>query len=571
MKFFQTKLSVFYTSLIFLILVGGIIHASMFSFVNDDCFISFRYAKNLVNGLGLVFNAGERVEGFTNFLWTILIAVGMKFDFDPVLFSTRLGIVFYGLTLLLFAYVSWRNRKNGSWVFVLPITTLALSLHHDFNVYATGGLETSMYTFLVSLAFVLLLYASATRQYFWAGFVLVLAMMTRPDGVLFLTASGLIVLLSSRQPIRHTFFFLIPSVTIFLPYWILRYLYYGYFFPNSFYAKSADLTYYSQGLEYAWLYIKTYYVFALVPLFGAVYLWQKRRLVFSVNLWHTFRERMMEPECMVRGIVLSALMILFYAFFIIRVGGDFMFARFFIPITPLLLYTIEIFLKEATGRSFILPLALGLLLLVLLRNDQFKDEINVGYIVDEERYYSSNNLQETQENGARLKSYFQGLPVRVAFWGAQLRLIYYAEPTYALEGMTGLTDTELAHQILAQRGRPGHEKNATNEFLLHKRIHFFIGPMQVPPRGGLVMNQIVFGNILARIIVYDNTIMDELRRHPDVRFIHVPTYLDEFMTHFDDMPIENVAESYFFFKSFYFDHNQDYERLRRYEEYLRSH
>ena len=31
----------------------------------DDAFISFRYARNLVDGLGLVFNAGERVEGFT--------------------------------------------------------------------------------------------------------------------------------------------------------------------------------------------------------------------------------------------------------------------------------------------------------------------------------------------------------------------------------------------------------------------------------------------------------------------------------------------------------------------------
>ena len=42
--------------------------------VVDDALISFRYAVNLVEGRGLVFNPGERVEGYTNFLWTIVLA-----------------------------------------------------------------------------------------------------------------------------------------------------------------------------------------------------------------------------------------------------------------------------------------------------------------------------------------------------------------------------------------------------------------------------------------------------------------------------------------------------------------
>ncbi|MCX7840525.1 MAG: hypothetical protein N2559_13895, partial [Anaerolineae bacterium] len=39
----------------------------------DDAYISFRYAQNALRGHGLVFNPGERVEGFTNFLWTALM------------------------------------------------------------------------------------------------------------------------------------------------------------------------------------------------------------------------------------------------------------------------------------------------------------------------------------------------------------------------------------------------------------------------------------------------------------------------------------------------------------------
>lgn len=40
----------------------------------DDAFIPFRYARNLAEGYGLVYNPGEFVEGFTNLLWTLLVA-----------------------------------------------------------------------------------------------------------------------------------------------------------------------------------------------------------------------------------------------------------------------------------------------------------------------------------------------------------------------------------------------------------------------------------------------------------------------------------------------------------------
>ena len=69
-------------------------HALMFDFVNDDAYISFRYARNLAEHGQLVFNVGERVEGFTNFLWTVLLAGGIKLGLSPVLTSRFLGIAF---------------------------------------------------------------------------------------------------------------------------------------------------------------------------------------------------------------------------------------------------------------------------------------------------------------------------------------------------------------------------------------------------------------------------------------------------------------------------------------------
>ena len=43
-------------------------------FLTDDAFISFRYVRNLLEGHGLVFNPGEYVEGYTNFLWILELA-----------------------------------------------------------------------------------------------------------------------------------------------------------------------------------------------------------------------------------------------------------------------------------------------------------------------------------------------------------------------------------------------------------------------------------------------------------------------------------------------------------------
>ena len=48
--------------------------ASVAWFLTDDAFISFRYTRNLIEGHGLVFNPGERVEGYTNFLWILELA-----------------------------------------------------------------------------------------------------------------------------------------------------------------------------------------------------------------------------------------------------------------------------------------------------------------------------------------------------------------------------------------------------------------------------------------------------------------------------------------------------------------
>lgn len=62
--------------MVLLLLVGiFVIHCLHLNFTQDDAFISFRYVSNFIQGNGLVFNAGERVEGYTNFLWIIILSI----------------------------------------------------------------------------------------------------------------------------------------------------------------------------------------------------------------------------------------------------------------------------------------------------------------------------------------------------------------------------------------------------------------------------------------------------------------------------------------------------------------
>ena len=62
-----------------------------FAYTVADAYISFRSARNFARGLGLVYNEGERIEGYTNFLWTLLLAGAARAGLDPVLAAKLLG------------------------------------------------------------------------------------------------------------------------------------------------------------------------------------------------------------------------------------------------------------------------------------------------------------------------------------------------------------------------------------------------------------------------------------------------------------------------------------------------
>lgn len=525
------------------------------SWCSDDAFISFRYAQNLIDGHGLVYNVGEYVEGYTNFLWTVLIAGGMFVGIEPVLFTIWMGVIsFIGCTIVCFS-LEWRtgNEKRSTSFLVLP-ATLGLLLHHDMQVWATSGLETMFTTTLVLTAFLLLVQARAPRTYLWAGVVSVMAVMSRPDALIFLAMSVLYILVSSEHRRIHLTRYLLPVVLVLFPYWVIKYQYYGYPFPNSYYAKSADLPYFSQGWKYIWLYFKSYYALLTIVFSVAVTIWIGIKKI---------KERTKIMGTTERVLILGMFLVIPYVVYIARVGGDFMFARFLIPITPIVLLMISASIGLAFKVSWLRTVVGALLVFaIIFRNDLYHPpEKSIDGIAYERIHYPSELIKNARIEGNKIKSCLSGLDVSGAFYGKKAMLAYYSQIHRAIEAAASLTDEEFAHRPIQKRGRTGHEKRMPYKYLVERKVNFILGgTFQSHPDPNLP-GVISFDGVTCHIVTYQREIMDHLKRRPEVKFIDFPLYLDNYIKGLDTVSVNQLERDMAFFQEYYFAHNKDTKRL----------
>ena len=119
----------------------------MMPFVPDDSFISYRYAANLAGGHGLRFNPTDSpVEGYSNFLWIVLLAGAVRLGLDPV----TTGAFFGGLLGLLSIIALWAIlKKCGRTGVHLAVPVGLLALAAPLLLYAISGMETALFAFLL--------------------------------------------------------------------------------------------------------------------------------------------------------------------------------------------------------------------------------------------------------------------------------------------------------------------------------------------------------------------------------------------------------------------------------------
>jgi hypothetical protein len=219
-------------------------HGLAISFPNDDAFISFRYAENWIHGHGLVFNPGERVEGYTNFLWTVVIGILARLGAEPLLAARALGFLASTGTLFLAARLSLAAAPGARRVRLAPLLLAASS---PFAYWTFAGLETPLFTFLLLLAVERAFAeadadagARAPRALALAATLALLA-LTRPEGVA-LFALFLVVRLADarragRRLARADALFVLGFLAIYVPYFLWRLAYYGHALPNTYYLR----------------------------------------------------------------------------------------------------------------------------------------------------------------------------------------------------------------------------------------------------------------------------------------------------------------------------------------------
>jgi len=568
--------SVFWAIALVATLAGGV-HAWSLRWTCDDAYISLRYAEHFVQGHGLVFNldpAEAPVEGYTNFAWTMLLATGYTIGITGDAIETwaaAWGVLFHAGTVLLLAALAWRVTGGRARA---PIAACGYAaLHHGASL-APAGLETAMFVLLTLALLRFALFLKCAREAWLAGFVGVLLAMTRPDGGLFVAIVGLFVLCDARRrgSWRLLLGYCAPFAAVFVPYLLWRHAYYGYWVPNTFYAKSANDPYPGQGLRYVWEFGKCYWALLPALVVPFAYAIKKPDLLAGVS-----------PFLGRRPFVAVLAFVLPYLAFVIWVGGDFMFARFLLPIVPVLLLALDLAANRWSRTAWQPALAVALAIALLLRvQPTWLDDYANPHGFSDNRAISvapiapgvpMTRIEAMRLAGHYLHDVFAGLPVRIGIAGSHANLAHRSEVPVAVECASGLTDAYIAHLPLTHRGTTGHERGYGGylDYLVKERkLHFMF---ELSFHTGEITDRwrdIVFPTIPARLVTYDRQLLAELRRRdPNIRCVDFEAVLDDYLANLQTKDRPQVAADFEAFKAFYFDVNDDAARRARFEAFLR--
>jgi hypothetical protein len=459
-------------------------HSLVWNFVTDDAFISFVYARNLAEHGQLVFNLGERVEGYTNFLWTVILAGLYKLGLAQEITSRVLGTAFAVGTMIVCAVASRRLRATDAtagattdatagatdgatdgWSAWDAVPALILAGVPGYACWSSGGLETQLFAFLITLGVTLFVREELDgRIGRGAAVAFGLAALTRPEGLLFFAlvqlarAARRLIVERRLLPTREAWRALAIFALLVGPHLLWRRWYYGWWVPNTFYIKaSAGKAAWAQG---------GYYLTRVVEQF---HLWVVPLIVVAALARGAARARGLR---LVLGLWLFLTTI--FAIYVASVGGDFMgLFRFVMPVIPLTALVTALSLRRALGGAArphpavavaVVALALAGHAWHAVRVDRASLRIGADRGIDTPgflRWYTADRAAI----GKWFGQYAQ--PDDYAAVGGAGAQVYYSR-IRSLDCF-GLSDEYIAHQVPPVSARPGHQKYAPLEYQLSRR------------------------------------------------------------------------------------------------------
>jgi arabinofuranosyltransferase len=306
MKNTKKLLKIILPILMFLFLFTIIIKCA---WICDDAYISFRYIKNLINGDGLTWNIGERVQAFTNPLYIFCIipfyALTKNMYLSSIVLSVGLtmGAVFIGLTS--------KNKRN---IPLLCLFIIILTCSKSFIDYSTSGLENPMTFFLVAIFY--RLYFSYEKPYESKSFLKLcliasLISLNRIDSLI-LVIPPLVYVFFKKFKAKKIYLGIVGFIP-FIIWEIFSFIYYGFLIPNTAVAKLNNTTNISNVLLKGLRYILTTnlygdYITIIVILIAICC----GLFAFKKQCKYSF----------------ASLGVLLYVLYVVYVGGDYMIGRF---------------------------------------------------------------------------------------------------------------------------------------------------------------------------------------------------------------------------------------------------
>ncbi|MEZ5493690.1 MAG: hypothetical protein R3E61_03630 [Pseudomonadales bacterium] len=243
-----------------------------FDDIEEDAFIYFRFAENIAQGYGYVFNiGGERIEACSGLLWLGLVTLLTYLPLHIIL-ATKLLCFIFGVLCIHKVFVLSQRFIPDSFLALLPAFLMTASI--PFYIWSVRGLETAFYWFVLLWLVDWVTRADRVRWWWLPAIALINA---RPEGVFMLAA--VLPYLFFYQRIEAKFWQGMLWVAVsFVAVTLWRFWYFHDAVPHPFYFKvnPDHLQSFKNLLTYGWY--SGWWLLLLVALPGVLQRWERRDL-----------------------------------------------------------------------------------------------------------------------------------------------------------------------------------------------------------------------------------------------------------------------------------------------------